>query len=246
MPFAGYQDFDACVAANQDKDDPQAYCATIMRDAEGKENSPSQELAQTSHEAEVKGLIDALIKKIKAIFQTFISEDYISRVTREAYNKGLTDVEEKLTPELNLTPNDYAIQFLSKYTFDNIKGMNDELGERLRKDLMAGMMAGENSKTLSGRVSSVMDVGRARAQAIARTESHRAYNYGAAYGAKQSGLKLKKYAYNPSPKTDICKHVTRQKPIPMNEQFSYGGESWDAPPFHVNCRSKVLFVQEDD
>jgi hypothetical protein len=29
MPFAGYKDFAACVAANQDKDDPAAYCAAI-------------------------------------------------------------------------------------------------------------------------------------------------------------------------------------------------------------------------
>lgn len=35
MPFAGYPDFDACVAANQDRRDPEAYCAAIMRKVEG-------------------------------------------------------------------------------------------------------------------------------------------------------------------------------------------------------------------
>lgn len=35
MPFAGYKDFDSCVASNQDKRDPEAYCATIMRRVEG-------------------------------------------------------------------------------------------------------------------------------------------------------------------------------------------------------------------
>ena len=29
MPFAGYEDFADCVAQNQDKDDPEAYCAII-------------------------------------------------------------------------------------------------------------------------------------------------------------------------------------------------------------------------
>lgn len=33
-PFAGYADFDSCVAANKDKDDANAYCATIMRKVE--------------------------------------------------------------------------------------------------------------------------------------------------------------------------------------------------------------------
>jgi len=35
-PFGGYKDFAACVAANSDKEDPEAYCATIMRAIEGK------------------------------------------------------------------------------------------------------------------------------------------------------------------------------------------------------------------
>ena len=34
-PFAGYKDFAACVAANQDKDNPQAYCGKIKHQVEG-------------------------------------------------------------------------------------------------------------------------------------------------------------------------------------------------------------------
>lgn len=34
-PFAGYKDFADCVAKNRDKDDPDAYCATIKRQIEG-------------------------------------------------------------------------------------------------------------------------------------------------------------------------------------------------------------------
>ena len=37
MPFGSnceYPDFEACVTANQDKDDPQSYCAAIMRETE--------------------------------------------------------------------------------------------------------------------------------------------------------------------------------------------------------------------
>ena len=36
MPFAGYQDFDACVDANRDKDDPDAYCGSIKHKVEDK------------------------------------------------------------------------------------------------------------------------------------------------------------------------------------------------------------------
>jgi len=35
MPFAGYENFDACVRSNQDVDDAEAYCAAIKRKVEG-------------------------------------------------------------------------------------------------------------------------------------------------------------------------------------------------------------------
>lgn len=37
-PFAGYKDFADCVAKNQDKDDPEAYCGKIKHKTENKEN----------------------------------------------------------------------------------------------------------------------------------------------------------------------------------------------------------------
>jgi hypothetical protein len=42
-PFAGYKDFEACVAANRDKDDPEAYCGKIKHQVEdGKKEGASQ------------------------------------------------------------------------------------------------------------------------------------------------------------------------------------------------------------
>lgn len=38
MPFADYDNFDACVRANQDVDDPEAYCAAIKRKVEGEQS----------------------------------------------------------------------------------------------------------------------------------------------------------------------------------------------------------------
>lgn len=38
-PFAEYTSFEDCVEKNQDKDDPEAYCATIQRQVEGNTNS---------------------------------------------------------------------------------------------------------------------------------------------------------------------------------------------------------------
>lgn len=35
MPFGEYENFDACVSSNSDKDDPEAYCAAVKRKIEG-------------------------------------------------------------------------------------------------------------------------------------------------------------------------------------------------------------------
>lgn len=45
MPFADYEDFDACVRDNSDKDDPKAYCAEIKRQVEGAELSDAERQA---------------------------------------------------------------------------------------------------------------------------------------------------------------------------------------------------------
>lgn len=42
-PFAGYESFDDCVRENQDKDDPEAYCAEIQRKVEKKDYIPTRE-----------------------------------------------------------------------------------------------------------------------------------------------------------------------------------------------------------
>ena len=51
MPFAGYKDFAACVAANKDKGNPQAYCATIERKISKKHNYSSKAIEEARKRA---------------------------------------------------------------------------------------------------------------------------------------------------------------------------------------------------
>ena len=44
MPFADYDDFDECVSDHSDKSDPEAYCAVIKRESEGKDALSDSEL----------------------------------------------------------------------------------------------------------------------------------------------------------------------------------------------------------
>ena len=52
MPFADYSDFDACVSKNQDKQDPEAYCAVVKRKTEG-------EMSMEDAIAEVRDMMES-------------------------------------------------------------------------------------------------------------------------------------------------------------------------------------------
>lgn len=58
MPFAGYDDFADCVSKNQDKNDPEAYCASIHEKATGKWPSEKEKM-----NAELKMLGEQIAKK---------------------------------------------------------------------------------------------------------------------------------------------------------------------------------------
>lgn len=49
MPFAGYSDFDDCVARNQDKDDPEAYCGAVKAKTEDMSGEHGTPLDLESH-----------------------------------------------------------------------------------------------------------------------------------------------------------------------------------------------------
>lgn len=64
MPFAGFEDFDACVKANQDKSDPEAYCASIHKKATGK--WPAEEKYKRKEKMEGQETIkDAIVQFLK-------------------------------------------------------------------------------------------------------------------------------------------------------------------------------------
>lgn len=64
MPFADYTDFDDCVSKNSDKENPEAYCAAIQKQAETKK----VELGGKSYKIVAENVplkISASIKKVE-------------------------------------------------------------------------------------------------------------------------------------------------------------------------------------
>lgn len=196
----------------------------------------------TVDEIEVKNVVDELLKRFKVALGLDQLRVAIHGVLQKRYNRGLEEVDSILSPPQNVLPNEAAISFVSKYAFDNIKDMNDDLASRLRKELTEALLNQESAASIKKRLISALDISKARAATIARTESHRAYNMGKLEAAKQSGLKLKKTWTNPDPQSEVCRALSGHS-VSVDGKFKWHGEEFFAPPAHPNCRSTLVFEQ---
>jgi len=119
-----------------------------------------------------------------------------------------------------------------------------------------GIMNGEGIGKISERVKSVFDVADNRADAIARTETARAENFGSLEAAKKANMDMKKYISIVSDartsevsKAMFRKYGSKQKSIGINETFSVKmkGKEYSGlvPPFMPNDRDQAIFFLDD-
>lgn len=269
-PFAGYENFAACVRANSDKENPQAYCAVIMRQAEGKDiEVKASSMARFLEDilkaslAEQQRIIDAMteeefntfsqkgieskgfeefIAKLKSVISYAMLKKYSDDAIKEEYLKGHDIAEKKIDRNVNVNWN--AVQFLQNYTFENIKNLTDEMGNKLRQELQRAYMNREGVQTIKEKLQEVLDAGKTRAETIARTETNRANNTGRLMAYKGSGMPGKKVfkAHIDHRTSEICQRLDGQEvDIDANFEDPVTGWKGQAPPAHPNCRSTWTF-----
>jgi len=193
----------------------------------------------------LKAIDGEIINKIISLINLRDLQSVVERSIKANYNNGMDDVAESIGR--NFMPNAEALNFLQNYTFDNVKGLEEDMKNKLRQELQRGIMEGEGTNKLAKRVSSVMDIGMNRAKAIARTETNRAENMGSLDGWRQSGLDIEKewLAKLDKDTSIICKALNGKK-VGINEKFKYQGNIFDSPPAHVGCRSTLVFNVKGD
>jgi len=194
---------------------------------------------------EIKSL-DGLIMAIKD-FLLFPSIKLISdAVIKNTFMSGWEDAEKQLAR--NLMVNTGAITFLQNYTFGNIKDLTNEIANDLRAELERGIIAGEGISKLKDRVGKVFNVGKNRAEMIARTETNNAENQGKLQAFKSTGKDMKKkwIATIDARTSEICKRLNGQV-VGINENFK-DSSGWEgpSPSAHVNCRSTMIFITEEE
>lgn len=210
-------------------------------------------------ETELKSIIDDLANNLVRIFSLDKFRVKIKEFVKKHYDAGLEKAE--IDFGFNFVRNDRQIQFLEGYTFDLVKGVTDEMVLDIRQELKRGMLNNESILQIKNRLDKIFKGDNPtrfryedRLRMIARTETTTMENAGHLEGAKQSGVKLKKYlSIQMDERTSpICieenkKYGSPEKAIPLDEEFvvkvngkEYRGQQ---PSFHTNCRTRLLFVE---
>jgi SPP1 gp7 family putative phage head morphogenesis protein len=199
----------------------------------------------TSSEVRIKSVVDDILNEVGDIIRPEAFSAAITAAITSYYQNGVDEIEVQFG--MNFFPDPNQIKFITRFAFENVKGLNDYAKEKLRQELALGLMNAETPRELAKRIDDVIEVSKDRARMIARTESVRAYNLGREYAAKESGLKLVKEwdAHLDDRTSKVCQalHGTR---VGIKDSFTYKGEKYNTPPAHVNCRSKLLYIQIDE
>lgn len=269
-PFAGYENFAACVRENQDKDDPEAYCGYIQNRVEGKGgkfNDFSKILKDslTSIRDRIIELFTStqimvsntsfLENQIDNIVDNITNRERTNSFARLNFDDGITSAEKEL--DMNFITSQGAINYISDYSFDNIQGIRDDLRDKLKSLLQRSIIDNRGSSSITNDIRRIFDISKNRAEAIARTESSRAYSQGRLGGyrqfKKETGTEIKKWILitDDNRTSDISRAVHKkygspEKAISIEENFKIdiNGKKidQDAPPFHINERDDIIFI----
>ncbi len=209
---------------------------------------------------EIKALPE-LIEKLQSILDFKGLREITYVVVKNEFLKGAEESEEDINKvkSFNYSPDNAAIDYITDYTFSNIKGMTTDIADKLRGELQRSFMNGEGIDQIKSRITGIFDVGENRAEMIARTETTRAHSFGKLSAYKQSGVKAKKWILwtNDNRTSEITKSLhskygSPEKAIPLNDNFKaqikVGKKTviidQQAPPFHVNERDELMIEPE--
>ena len=180
----------------------------------------------------------------------------ISQDVKKHYYFGIEQIEKIIHANI-IDINPEVIQSLENNTFELIKDLNEDIGNKLREILKQNIVAKQSSTRIVKEIKDLFDTTEFRARTIARTETARAYNVGALEAARKSPIKLRKYysAVLDNRTSALCRRLAykydKEHSIPINQYFvdEVTGKSFLTPPggrgihsSHPNCRSEAIFT----
>ena len=194
-------------------------------------------------------IIDRIEKLVKQLALPASVTSELSNSLSKNYYIGVESIEKLVnTNIINVSPE--SLDFIKKYSFDLVKGVNEDLANKLRDTLSRNLMEGGTRRDMAKDIKKIFDTTIERARTIARTETNRAYSVGQLNAAKNSPVKLYKYiiTVEDDRRSLLCsrlaKKYPKEKAIPVDSKFhdDTTGESWLTTPFHPNERSIVVYT----
>ena len=204
---------------------------------------------------ENKGLLTDIANKFVSIFKIDRFSGIVNSFVRKKYAQGAVGIENKFNFNIQFGDQERDISLLNKHTFDNIKGMTDELQEDLRQELQRGLLGNESPKELRKRIANIFRGNNPtrfhfenRMKMIARTEGKRAANMAKFANVERLDRKAYKYiTLGPRP-CPGCVRLSKDEPIPLKQKFVHVQNKKvtreQYPPFHPNCMCKLIITQE--
>jgi HK97 family phage portal protein len=200
---------------------------------------------------EYKDLWTDLINKIENMFVPRELINVVENFVKETFIKSLENEEKKYN--MNFFPRKEVLEFLKSYNFNLVKDITEETANDLRALFERSYMNNLSKEQVIQGIKEIFNKSITRAKAIYRTETDRIDNIAKIEAGKQSGLKLKKTLriVDDERTSPLCKRMYRKykdNPIDLDEKFKddVTGEEWNAPPLHVQCRSSIKTIQEEE
>ena len=163
------------------------------------------------------------------------TDDILKEILKKLRISGYADIESWNY----LSPSEKA--FLESYIVE-LQDSTEELMRKVSQELTRIRQAGLSERQASKELQKVFSMAKARAAAIARTETTRSANAGILIGTYESKI-VKAYEFNAvldRRTTHICE--SRHGMIFRPEDI--GLLSMNTPPLHVNCRSMLNVITE--
>jgi len=130
---------------------------------------------------------------------------------------------------------DETLNHLKNLQLDLVTGLSEDLKKKVAYELREGLLQGEGITKLRDRIRKVADIGKNRAEMIARTESVRIFNHAALTRYNNAGIKKWRW---------LAAMDERTCPVCMSKHGKVFSDPADLPPHasHPRCRCCIIPV----
>lgn len=218
-----------------------------------------KDLIQYKGFIDVKSIFKNALEKYKDLFKKKSPEE-INKFVNKNFKIGIESLEKDLNmnilgPKISTNKLDKLIQTT---TFKDILkndliGMNEQIINTAKKVISQGIINGLSLVQIKKTIQEALKKFYSYSEFTSKTNAQDIVARGRYYAAKESGLNLKKYVsvHYDNRTSQICKHMgaiygTPEDAIGLDEKFKYNGQEFNAPSFHPNCRTRLMFTRTTD